>query len=37
VFGTVGWADLGHLAFLVGFALIMWRLAIRFLERRLIL
>jgi lipooligosaccharide transport system permease protein len=37
VFGFVGWADVGHLAFLVGFALLMWRLAIRFLERRLIL
>jgi len=37
VFGFVGWADVGHLAFLVAFALIMWRLAIRFLEKRLIL
>jgi hypothetical protein len=33
----VGWADVGHLAFLVGFALVSWRLAIRFMERRLIL
>ena len=37
VFGNLGWADLGHLAFLIGFALLMWRLAIRYLERRLIL
>ncbi len=37
VFGFVGWADVGHLAFLVGFALVSWRLAIRFMERRLIL
>ncbi|MET0818541.1 MAG: ABC transporter permease [Solirubrobacteraceae bacterium] len=37
VFGFDGWADVGHLAFLVGFALLSWRLAIRFMERRLIL
>jgi len=37
VFGQVSIADLGHLAFLVGFALIMWRAAIRFMEKRLIL
>ena len=37
VFGTWGWATLGHLAFLVGFGLIAWRLAIRFMERKLIL
>jgi lipooligosaccharide transport system permease protein len=37
VFGFVGWADVGHLAFLIGFALISWRLAIRFMERKLIL
>jgi lipooligosaccharide transport system permease protein len=37
VFGTWGWADLGHLAFLVGFALVSWRLAIRYMERKLIL
>jgi lipooligosaccharide transport system permease protein len=30
-------ADLGHLAFLVAFALVSWRLAIRFMERKLIL
>jgi lipooligosaccharide transport system permease protein len=37
VFGFEGWADVGSLAFLIGFALISWRLAIRFMERRLIL
>ncbi len=37
VFGFEGWADAGHLAFLVGFALVAWRLAIRFMERKLIL
>jgi lipooligosaccharide transport system permease protein len=37
VFGFVGWADVGHLAFLLGFGLLMWRLAIQFLQRRLIL
>jgi lipooligosaccharide transport system permease protein len=37
VFGFVGWADAGHLAFLIGFALVSWRLAIRYMERRLIL
>jgi lipooligosaccharide transport system permease protein len=37
VFGFQGWADVGHFAFLIGFALISWRLAIRFMERRLIL
>src|SRR4051794_3139115 len=37
VFGFTGWADVGHLAFLVGFALVSWRLAIRFMERKLIL
>ena len=35
-FGWQGWADVGHLAVLVGFALVMWRLAIVLLERRLI-
>jgi lipooligosaccharide transport system permease protein len=35
-FGWAGWADVGHLAVLVGFALVMWRAAIVFLERRLI-
>src|SRR5438874_4354948 len=37
VFGFAGWHDIGHLAFLVGFALVSWRLAIRFMERKLIL
>jgi lipooligosaccharide transport system permease protein len=37
VFGFEGWADVGHVAFLVGFAFVSWRLAIRFMERRLIL
>jgi lipooligosaccharide transport system permease protein len=37
VFGFKGWADIGHLAFLIGFALVSWRLAIRFMERKLIL
>jgi lipooligosaccharide transport system permease protein len=36
VFGFRGISDLGHLAFLVVFALIMWRLAVRFMEKRLI-
>jgi lipooligosaccharide transport system permease protein len=35
-FGWAGWADVGHLAVLVGFGLVMWRLSIVFLERRLI-
>ena len=37
VFGLQGWADAGHLAFLLGFALVTWRLAVRYMERRLIL
>jgi lipooligosaccharide transport system permease protein len=37
VFGFAGWHDVGHLVFLVGFALLSWRLAIRFMERKLIL
>jgi lipooligosaccharide transport system permease protein len=37
VFGLHGWVDVWHLGFLVGFALICWRAAIRFMERRLIL
>jgi lipooligosaccharide transport system permease protein len=36
VFGLLGWADVGHLAFLIGFALVSWRLAVRFMERKLI-
>jgi lipooligosaccharide transport system permease protein len=35
-FGWQGWADVGHVAVLVGFALVMWRLAIVLLQRRLI-
>ena len=37
VFGLEGWKDVGHLAFLIVFALVSWRLAIRFMERKLIL
>jgi lipooligosaccharide transport system permease protein len=37
VFGFQGIADVGHLAFLVVFAVVMWRLAIRYMERKLIL
>jgi lipooligosaccharide transport system permease protein len=37
VFGFQGFADAGHLAFLVVFALASWRLAIRFMERKLVL
>ena len=36
-FGFEGLEDLGHLTFLIVFALVSWRLAIRFMERRLIL
>jgi lipooligosaccharide transport system permease protein len=37
VFGFTGSSDVGHLAFLIGFALLSWRLAIRYMERKLIL
>jgi len=37
VFGFQGLAGFGHLAFLIVFALVSWRLAIRFMERKLIL
>jgi lipooligosaccharide transport system permease protein len=37
VFGTESLADIWHLAFLIAFALIFWRLAIKFMERKLIL
>ena len=37
VFGFEGWIDVWHVGFLVVFALISWRLAIRFMERKLIL
>jgi lipooligosaccharide transport system permease protein len=36
VFGPFEWADLGHLAGLVLFALAAWRLAVHFMQRRLI-
>jgi lipooligosaccharide transport system permease protein len=35
-FGFEGWVDVGHLAFLVGFALVTWRLAIHYMTRRVI-
>jgi lipooligosaccharide transport system permease protein len=35
-FGWEGWADVGHLAAIVGFGLLMWRLSIWRTERRLI-
>jgi lipooligosaccharide transport system permease protein len=37
VFGFRGWEDLGHLGFLFAFGLVSWRLAIHFMERKLIL
>lgn len=37
VFGLQGWEDIGHLTFLVIFALIGWRLAVRFMERKLVI
>jgi len=37
VFGFEGLEDVGHVAFLAAFALLSWRLAIRFMERKLIL
>jgi lipooligosaccharide transport system permease protein len=37
VFGFEGWIDLWHVGYLVGFAFIGWRLAIKFMERKLIL
>ena len=36
VFGLEGLEDLGHLAFLVAFGLLMWRLAIHYMQRRVI-
>ena len=36
-FGFEGLVDLGHLAFLVAFALVSWRLAVHFMEKKLIL
>ena len=37
VFGLQGVADIGHLAFLIVFALLAWRLAIRYMQRKLVL
>ena len=37
VFGWKGWENVGSVIFLIGFALIMWRLAIKYMERKLIL
>ena len=37
VFGFEGWIDVWHVTFLVGFALVSWRLAIHYMERKLIL
>ena len=36
VFGFEGWQDIGHLAFLIGFALLTWRVAVRWMEQRLV-
>jgi lipooligosaccharide transport system permease protein len=36
VFGFEGWVDVGHVAFLVAFGLVMWRLAINRMQRKLI-
>jgi lipooligosaccharide transport system permease protein len=35
-FGLIDWADLGRVAFLAGFAVLMWRFAIHAMERKLI-
>jgi lipooligosaccharide transport system permease protein len=35
-FGFQGWVDLGHVAFLLAFAMLMWRLAIWRMEKRLV-
>jgi lipooligosaccharide transport system permease protein len=37
VFLTWEWKDLGSLAFLIVFAIVMWRLAIKYMEKKLIL
>ena len=37
VFGFDSWASLGHLAFLIAFGFVMWRLAIKYMERKLVL
>lgn len=36
VFADFGWADLGHLAYMAGFGLAMWRLAIFAMQRKLV-
>jgi lipooligosaccharide transport system permease protein len=36
VFGVYGWSDLGRVAVLVAFGLVMWRIAIHAMERKLI-
>jgi lipooligosaccharide transport system permease protein len=36
VFGFEGWVDLYHVVFLVGFGLLMWRLAIHYMQKKLI-
>jgi lipooligosaccharide transport system permease protein len=36
VFGFAGWADISHAAAIVAFGLVAWRLAIHFMERKLI-
>ncbi len=36
VFGFEGWADLYHLAVIAAFGLLMWRLAIHFMQKKLI-
>ena len=35
-FGFEGWVDVGHVAFLVGFGILMWRIAIPLMARRVI-
>jgi lipooligosaccharide transport system permease protein len=35
-FGFEGWEDVGNLAYLIAFGLIVWRLAVRWTEQRLI-
>src|ERR671920_1246466 len=35
-FGFKGWVDVGHVAFLVAFAFVTWRLAIHYMVRRVI-
>jgi lipooligosaccharide transport system permease protein len=37
VFGTWAWVDFWHVGFLTAFALVGWRLAIKFMERKLVL